>query len=70
MACVVYRGTGPNMLAGTVMVACILWLPLVVAKRAHDCGWTGWLALALLVPGVNLVVLLALALWPTKALTE
>jgi MFS family permease len=59
-------------LAAAVPIALgvIVWLGVFIpaaARRLHDLGWSGWLALLLFVPGVNVVALLMLLLAPGKA---
>ena len=45
-----------------------LWVGLgVCAKRLHDFGWSEWWRLLFIVPGVNVVLLLALAVIPGNA---
>jgi uncharacterized membrane protein YhaH (DUF805 family) len=56
---------GNGLLPGSILLTCLLLLPLQVMKRGRDTGWGAWIAFLLLVPGVNLVALLILGLVPT-----
>lgn len=61
-------GAGSNtwlrlLLAGLLLAGCIALAALVAVRRLHDVGVSGWWALGLLLPGLNLlgyVVLLAM----------
>lgn len=37
---------------------------LFTIQRLHDCGCTGWVALLLLIPGVNVLLLLTVCVYP------
>jgi uncharacterized membrane protein YhaH (DUF805 family) len=52
-------------LLGPIVGFASAWVHLALAaKRWHDMGATGWLALLSLVPGVNVIVFLVLCLAP------
>jgi uncharacterized membrane protein YhaH (DUF805 family) len=59
----------PWVLAGlTLTVVIAAWIELAVAtKRLHDAGGSAWWLLTSLVPGLNLLLFLALCLWPGTA---
>lgn len=52
------------------MLMILLWLPvvystcLVIAQRCRDFGWTGWAALIIAVPVINVFFLIALFFIP------
>ncbi|MEM7216231.1 MAG: DUF805 domain-containing protein [Pseudomonadota bacterium] len=50
-----------------VVVVLTFWSTLaLVIKRLHDLGVTGWLSLLILLPTVNWIFILALAVIPSK----
>lgn len=58
---------GNGLLSGSILLVSLFLLPLQVMKRGRDAGWGGWVALLLLLPVVNSIVLLALGLVSTQA---
>lgn len=53
----------------TVIVTAVFSM-LWAVRRVQDIGWPKWWCLLLLVPGVNLIYLLALLLWPGRKIEE
>jgi uncharacterized membrane protein YhaH (DUF805 family) len=51
-------------LAGLVGIAAVMWQLAATARRFHDLGRTGWAAILMLIPGVNLLTAGILCLWP------
>ncbi|WP_082455485.1 DUF805 domain-containing protein [Hymenobacter sp. AT01-02] len=53
-------------LAAGLIVICTTVLALLAVPRFHDVGLSGWYTLLLLIPGLNILVLGALLIWPGR----
>lgn len=51
-------------LAAASLALVLLWQVSATCRRLHDLGLSGWLAALVVLPGVNLLVVALLALWP------
>lgn len=55
-----WAGDERNVLAGAVFLGALLLVPLQVAKRLHDVGWSGWWALLVFIPPLTPIVLMVM----------